>query len=94
MSSSLRLECKQKKSSNAFRIRIVLFRTYSFGIEMINKLHSYTPIVPLKTIPSSRQKWANLIPVFRPKRPKTHTRWVSTYLYGLYKGVPGRGHGQ
>ena len=37
MSSLLRLECKQKNSSNAFQIGIVLFRTYSFGIEMINR---------------------------------------------------------
>ena len=28
----------KKKSSNAFRIRIFLFRSYSFGIEMINSL--------------------------------------------------------
>ena len=44
-----------------------------------------TPVVPLK--PSS-QKWAKCIPVFRPKRLKNPTRWGSTYLHGLYKGVP------
>ena len=44
-------------------------------------------MVPLKTIPSSRPKWAKCIPAFGPKRPKNHTLWVSTYLYGLYKGV-------
>ena len=32
----LRLERKQKISSNAFRIRIFLSRSYSFGIETIN----------------------------------------------------------
>ena len=36
MSSILRLERKQKNSSNAFRIRIFLLRSYSFGIETIN----------------------------------------------------------
>ena len=36
MSRWLRLERKQKISSNAFRIRIFLSRSYSFGIETIN----------------------------------------------------------
>ena len=37
----LRLECKQKNSSNPFRIRIFLFLSYSFGIETINTfIHS------------------------------------------------------
>ena len=39
--------------------------TYSFGIE------TYTPIVPSKTIPDFRPKWAKFIPVFRPKGTKT-----------------------
>ena len=38
-------------------------------------------------IRDSRPKWARCIPVFRPKRPTTHTPWGGTYLYGLYKGV-------
>ena len=33
--SFLRLERKQRNSSNEFRIRIFLFRSYSFGIKMI-----------------------------------------------------------
>ena len=36
MLSLLRLERKQKNSSNPFRIRIFLFLSYSFGIETIN----------------------------------------------------------
>ena len=36
MLSLLRLERKQKISSNAFRIRIFLFLSHSFGIETIN----------------------------------------------------------
>ena len=41
MLSLLRLERKQKSSSNAFRIRIFLFLSYSFGIETINTfIHS------------------------------------------------------
>ena len=35
-------------------------------------------------------KWAKSIPVFRPKRRKNHTLLGSTYLFGLYKGVPSR----
>ena len=74
MLSLLRLERKQKNSSNPFRIRIFLFLSYSFGIETTNTfIHS---VVPSKTIP-----------VFRPKRPKNPSRWGGTYLYGLYKGV-------
>ena len=45
-------------------------------------------VVPSKTIPDSRPKWAKCIPVFRPKRHKNLTQWGGTYyLYGLYKGV-------
>ena len=58
MLSLLRLESKHKNYSNPLRIRIFLFLSFSFGIEMINTfIHS---VVPSKTIPA-----------FRPKRPKT-----------------------
>ena len=36
VSSLLRLERKQKKSSNAFRVPIYSFRSYSFEIETVN----------------------------------------------------------
>ena len=50
-----------KKLFNPFRIRIFLFLSYSFGIETINTfIHS---VVPSKTIPDSRPKWAKSIPV-------------------------------
>ena len=69
MISLLRLERKQKNSSNPFRIRTFLFLSYSFEIETINMfIHS---VVPWKTIPDSRPKWVRCIPVFRPKRRKT-----------------------
>ena len=46
-------------------------------------------VIPSKTIPAdSRPKWAKCIPVFRRKRRKNPTRWGSTYLYSLHKGVP------
>ena len=86
MLSLLTLERKQTNSSKSFRIGIFLFLSYSFGMEAIN--FSYIPVVPSKTIPDSRLKWAKCIAVFRPKRRKNPTRWGGTYLYGLYKGVP------
>ena len=86
MLSLLRLECKQKNSSNPFWIRILLFLSYSFGIETINTfIHS---VVPSKTIPASRPKYEKCISVFRPKQGKNPTWWGGTYLYSLYKGVP------
>ena len=69
MLSLLRLERKQKNYSNPFRIRIFLFLSYSFGIEAINTfIHS---VVPYKTKPDSRLKWAKCLPVFRPNSAKT-----------------------
>ena len=58
MSSLLRLERKQKNSSNPCRIRIFFFFSYSFRTETIKTfIHS---VVPSKTIPDSRPKWANV----------------------------------
>ena len=50
----------------------------------------HTPVVPSKTIPNSRTKWAKCISIFSPKRRINPTRWGRTYLCGLYKGVPPR----
>ena len=75
----LRLECKQNNSSNPFRIRIFLFLSHSFGFETINTF--IRSVVPSKTIPDSRPKRADRIPVFRPKRHKTPTPWRGTYLH-------------
>ena len=44
--------------------------------------------VPPITIPNFRPKCSKSIPVFRPKRLKTHTLWGGTYLYSLNRGVP------
>ena len=87
MSSLLRLESKQKISSNVFRICIFLFScSYSFGIETINTfVHS-------RSSPENHTRFQTImgksIPVFRPKRPKIHTLCGGTNLHGLYKGVP------
>ena len=56
---------------NPFQIRIFLFLSYSFGIETINTF--INSLVPSKTIPDSRPKWAKSIPVLRPKRRKNPT---------------------
>ena len=56
-------------------------------LELKRKMGSYTPVVPSKTIPDSRPKWAKSITVFRPKRRENPTLWDGTYLYGLYKEV-------
>ena len=92
MLSLLRLECRQKTYSNPFGICILLFVSYSLGTETINTfMHS---IVPSKTIPNSRPKWAKCIPVFRPKQRKNlilPDGAAHTYM-AVYKGVPpGRG---
>ena len=86
MLSLLRLERKQKNSSNPFRIRIFFFLSYSFGIETIKTFIQSRS--PLKNHTRFRPKWSKCVPVFRPKPRKNPTRWGSTYLYSLYKGVP------
>ena len=83
----LTLERKRKKFFKFIsKSHIFLFLSYSFEMETIN--FSYIPVVPSKTIPDSRLKWAKCIPVFRAKQRKNPTRWGGTYLFGLYKGVP------
>ena len=42
------------------------FAYFSFFLSF--SFRSYTPVVPSKTIPDSRPKWAKGIPVFEPKR--------------------------
>ena len=86
MSSLLRLERKQKISSNAFPIRLFPLCSYSFGIEMINTfIHSRSS---LENYTRFHTKMEKSIPVFRPKRPKLLTLCGGTNLHGLYKGVP------
>ena len=63
----------------------VYFSFFAFGIDMINTFTHF--VVPSKTIPDSRSKWAKCIPVFRPARRKNDTRWGGKYPYRLCKGV-------
>ena len=62
---------------------------YFFLIHLELSINTFIlSVVPSKTIPDSRQKWAKCIPVFRPKRRKNPTLWGGRYIYGLYMGVP------
>ena len=87
MLSLLKLESKQKISSNAFRIFIFLFsRSYQFRIETTNTfIHSLSSI---ENHTRFQTKVGKSIPVFRPKRPKIHTLCGATNLHDLYRGVP------
>ena len=87
MVSLLRLERKQNYYSKPFRIRIFLFLSYSFGIETISTfIHS---VVPSKTIPDFRPKWAKSVTVFRPKRAKTLPDGAAhTYMAYIRKYPP------
>ena len=81
-----KITAQTKIFSKAFRIRIFLFRSYSFGIETINTFIRSRSSLENET--RFQIKWAKCIrPVFRPKRPKNHTLWGGTNMYGLYKGV-------
>ena len=80
------LEHKQKNIQIHFEFPYFSF--FLTHLELERKIRSYTPVVPSKTIHDSGPKWAESIPLFRPKRRKNPTRWGGTYWYSLYKGVP------
>ena len=84
------ITCIRAQTKKFFKLisnsHIFLFLSYSFEMEAID--FSYIPVVPSKTIPDSRLKWAKCIQVFRAKQRKNPTRWGGTYLFGSYKGVP------
>ena len=80
MFSLLRLERQQKNSSNPFRIRIVFLSLSVLLIWNLNDKYVHTqPVVPSKTIPVSRPKWAKCIPVFIQKqKPYPMERHIPT----------------
>ena len=83
----LRLERKQKKSSNPFRIRIFLFLSYSFEMETINTfIHSRSSFENRTPIPD--QNGPSVYPFSDQNGAKTPPGGGGTYLYTLYKGVP------
>ena len=84
-----RLERKQTNSSNPFRIRILLFISYSFGIETINTfIHSCSS---LENHNRFQTKTGKVLHVFRPKRRRHPTRWgAHTYIAYIREYPPGR----
>ena len=72
MSSLLRLEGRQKNSSNPFRIRIFLFLSYSFRIETINTfIQLRSRSFSRKPYPIPDQNGQNLYLFSGQKRAKT-----------------------
>ena len=85
MSSFLGLECKQKFLRIHFKF--IYFFFVLMYLKLKQQLHSYSPVVPSKTIPYSRPKWAKCLPVFRPKRTKNHTLW-SGMIWPIWGSTP------
>ena len=80
-------EIRTPTRRHRIRILIIPLSFLSIWTESTN-ISSHTTVVPSKTTPDSRPKWAKYIPFFRPNRRTNHTvLWGDTYLYGLYKGV-------
>ena len=71
---------------------MIYFLYFSFlntiHLELKRQIRLHALVVPLKTLPDLRPQWSKSIPVFRPKRLKSHTLWGDTYLYSLCSGVP------
>ena len=66
---------------------LLLSKSHISHLKLKRYIRSRLPQFPRKPYPIPDPKWAKFIPVFRPKR-RTTTRWVGTYLYSLYRGVP------
>ena len=81
------LDLSANKKVLQIHVEFAYFSFFLTRLELKRLRRSYNPVVPSKTIPDSRPKWAKCIPVFRPKRHKNPTRWGGTYLRSLYKGV-------
>ena len=64
------------------------FSFFLTHLELKRKLRSYTTVVPSKTIPDSRPKWAKCIFVFRPKLRKNPTRWGGTCVAYIKESPP------
>ena len=86
LSSLFRLE-QQQKTVLKIHFEFAYFSFFLSHLVLKQEIRSYTPVVPLDTIPDSIPKWSKSISVFRPKRRKNHTLWGGTYLYGLYRGL-------
>ena len=86
MLSLLRLEHKQKNSSNPFRIRIFLFLSYSFRIAMIRTfVHSCSS---LKSHTRFQTKMSKVNTRFQTKTAQKAYPMGSTYLYSYIREYP------
>ena len=86
MLSLLRLEHKQKNSSNPFRIRIFLFLSYSFRIAMIRTfIHSRSS---LKSHTRFQTKMGKVYTRFQTKRAQKPYPMGNTYLYSYIREYP------
>ena len=57
-------------------------------LKLIHKIHSYTPVVPLKPYLISNQNWKSVYLFSDQKGPKTLCNGAAhTYIYGLYREV-------
>ena len=86
---SITLARQQKE--DPFRIRILLFLSYSFEIETTN---TFMPLpYSLENHTRIQTKIGKVYSPFRPKRRKNHTLWGGTNPLGKCKGVyfPGVG---
>ena len=75
----------QTKKIHQIYFEFAYFSFFLTHLELKRQTRPYIPVVPSKTIPHFRPKWAKCIPVFRPKRRKNPTRWGGTYLYSFYR---------
>ena len=88
MSLLLKLERKQNNSSNAFRIRIFLFRSYSFGIETITTFILSRSSLENHIISYLDQNGQSVYPFQIQKAPKPYRLGRHIPIYGLYARVP------
>ena len=94
MLSLLKLERQEKvllesTSSSHITLSVLFIWNQTINTFIVHSLENHTRIQTKIDIPTT----IPTIPVFRPKRRKTHTLciWGGTHLWSKYKGVPPRG---
>ena len=85
----LRLERKQKNSSNPFRIGIFLFPSYSFWIDTINTfIHSRSSLENHTRFETKMGKVYTRFQTKKGQKPYLMGGGGGPYLYSVYEGVP------
>ena len=83
VSSLLKLECKQKLLQMHFVFVLLFSISFLFIFETMFYKHTFRSSLENHT--QFQTKMGKVyVPIFLPKRPKNHTLWGSTYLYGLW----------